>query len=143
MTGAEAAKRDANTREQGANQERRLREAQALTFEPPEPLLRHSLRPQPSASSEDEEEEDKEEEEEDKEEEEEEKEEEEEEKEEEEAVDEALMPPPSTAPAALQVSRAGRKRAPTMKALEAEAAPKRGNRQGRGRGGGGGNRGTK
>ena len=136
MTGAEAAKRDANTREQGANQERRLREAQALTFEPPEPLLRHSLRPQPSASSEDEEEEDKEEEEEDKEEE-------EEEKEEEEAVDEALMPPPSTAPAALQVSRAGRKRAPTMKALEAEAAPKRGNRQGRGRGGGGGNRGTK
>jgi hypothetical protein len=41
-------------------------------------------------------------------------------------VEEALIPPPSTAPAILQVSRAGRRRAPTMKALEAEQAPKRG-----------------
>jgi hypothetical protein len=43
--------------------------------------------------------------------------------------------PPSTAPAIL--SRAGRKRAPTIKALEAEKAPKRATGQGwvgRGRG---------
>jgi hypothetical protein len=53
-----------------------------------------------------------------------------EEEEEEQEIDEAFIPPPSTAPAAL--SRAGRKRAPTMKALEAEKAPKRGTGQGRG-----------
>ena len=51
------------------------------------------------------------------------------EQEQEEAVDEAFLPPPSTAPAifeaSVQVSRAGRKRAPTMKALEAAKAPKR------------------
>jgi hypothetical protein len=57
--------------------------------------------------------------------------EEEEEEEEEEAVDEAFMPPPSTVPAATTQSRAGRKRAPTMKALEAEIAPKRKRRQAR------------
>jgi hypothetical protein len=42
-----------------------------------------------------------------------------EEGEEEEEVDEAFIPPPSTAPPV--ISRAGRKRAHTMKALEAEA----------------------
>jgi hypothetical protein len=56
-------------------------------------------------------------------------EEEEEEEEEEQEIDEAFIPP-STAPAAL--SRAGRKRAPTVKALKAEKAPKRGTEQGRG-----------
>jgi hypothetical protein len=55
--------------------------------------------------------------------------------EEEQAVENAFLPPPSTAPAKIQVSRAGRKRAPTTKALEAEQAPKRGTGQGRGRGG--------
>jgi hypothetical protein len=45
--------------------------------------------------------------------------------EEEQEIDEAFILPPSTAPAALL--RAGRKRAPTMKALEAEKAPKRQN----------------
>ena len=64
----------------------------------------------------------------------------EEEEEEEQAVDEAYIPPPSTAQAALQVSRAGRKRAPTMKALEAETGPKRGIGQGKGRGRGRGGR---
>jgi hypothetical protein len=44
-------------------------------------------------------------------------------------------------PAALQVSRAGRKRAPTVKALEAEKVPKRGTEQGRGRGRGKGTKG--
>ena len=48
----------------------------------------------------------------------------------EEAVDDPFMPPPLTAPAAIQVSRAGRKRAPLIKALEAEKAPKRGTKQG-------------
>jgi hypothetical protein len=43
----------------------------------------------------------------------------------EEAIIDPLLPP-STAPAAIQVSRAGRKRVPTMKALEAEKPPKRG-----------------
>jgi hypothetical protein len=43
----------------------------------------------------------------------------------EEAINDPFRPPPSAAPAALPVSRAGRKRAPTMKALEAEKAPKR------------------
>ncbi|ERF75457.1 hypothetical protein EPUS_06989 [Endocarpon pusillum Z07020] len=61
-------------------------------------------------------------------------EEEEKEEEEEEAIDEAFIPPPSTAPAAMTQSRAGRKRAPTMKALEAEKAPKRGTGQGKARG---------
>ncbi|ERF73029.1 hypothetical protein EPUS_07123 [Endocarpon pusillum Z07020] len=70
-------------------------------------------------------------------------EEEEEEEEEEEAIDEAFIPPPSTAPAAMTQSRAGRKRAPTMKALEAEMAPKRGTGQGRGRGRGRGGRGAR
>lgn len=124
MTGAEAAEKDANTREQEAmNREKclREREAQALTFKASKPLLR----PLPSAGSEDKEEEK------------------EEEEEEEEGVDEALIPPPSTAPARLQVSRAGRKRAPTMKALEAETAPKRGTGQGRGKGRGRGDRGAK
>jgi hypothetical protein len=51
----------------------------------------------------------------------------------EEAINDPFRPPPSTAPAALLVSRAGRKRAPTMKALEAEKAPKRGMDGGKGR----------
>ncbi|ERF74783.1 hypothetical protein EPUS_03167 [Endocarpon pusillum Z07020] len=59
---------------------------------------------------------------------------EEKEEEEEEALDEAFIPPLSTAPAVMTQSRAGRKRAPTMKALEAEKAPKRGTGQGKGRG---------
>ena len=56
--------------------------------------------------------------------------------EDEQAVEDAFLPPPSTAPAKMQVSRAGRKRALTTKALEAEQAPKRGTGQGKGRGGG-------
>jgi hypothetical protein len=48
-------------------------------------------------------------------------------------IDDPFLPPPSTAPASLPVSRAGRKRAPTMKALEAERAPKRGIDGGKGR----------
>ena len=64
-----------------------------------------------------------------------------EEGEEEEKVDEAFIPPPSTAPPVM--SRAGRKRAPTMKALEAEKAPKRGGGRGRGKGRGRGYRGLK
>jgi hypothetical protein len=56
-------------------------------------------------------------------------EEEEEEGEEEEIVDDPLIPPPSTAQAAITQSRAGRKRAPTMKALEAEKATKGGTGQ--------------
>jgi hypothetical protein len=58
----------------------------------------------------------------------------------EEAIDDPSRPPPSTAPAALPTSRASRKRAPTMKALEAEKAPKRGTNGGKGRGCGGGGR---
>jgi hypothetical protein len=46
--------------------------------------------------------------------------------EEEKVVEPALIPLPSTPSAMLQESRAGRKRAPTMKALEAEQGPKRG-----------------
>jgi hypothetical protein len=61
-----------------------------------------------------------------------------EEEEEEEKEEEKNILPSSTAPAIL--SRAGRKRAPTLKALEAEKAPKRGTGQGRvGRGRGRGN----
>jgi hypothetical protein len=57
-----------------------------------------------------------------------------------EGVDEAFRPLPSTVPASATQSRASRKRAPTMKALEAEMVPKRkmgqarGGRGGRGRG---------
>jgi hypothetical protein len=51
----------------------------------------------------------------------------------EEAINDSFRPPPSTAPAALPVSRAGRKRALTMNALEAEKAPKRGMDGGKGR----------
>jgi len=63
--------------------------------------------------------------------------------EEEEEEEEAFVPPPSTAPAKMQISRAGRKRAPTMKALESEEAPKRGRGSARGARGGrrGGTRG--
>ena len=127
MTGSEAAERDANTRKR--DEEKRLHKAQTSIAEPSEPLRRRPLHPQLSVSSDDkEEEEDKDE---------------EEDKEEEEEEEEALMPPPSTAPAALQVSRAGRKRAPTMKALEAEKAPKRGTGQRGGRGRGRGGKGIK
>jgi hypothetical protein len=52
--------------------------------------------------------------------------------EEEEEVDKAFIPLPSTAPPV--ISRAGRKRAPTMKALEAEKELKRGGGRGRGKG---------
>lgn len=52
----------------------------------------------------------------------------------EEAAEDPFLPPPLTATAALQVSRACRKRAPTMKALEAEKGPKRGTGQGKGAG---------
>jgi hypothetical protein len=43
----------------------------------------------------------------------------------EEIIDDPFLPPPSTAPGALLVSRADCKRASTMKALEAEKVPKR------------------
>jgi hypothetical protein len=52
----------------------------------------------------------------------------------EEAIVNLPLPPQSAAPAAIQVSRAGRKRAPTMKALEAEKLPKRDTEQVRSRG---------
>jgi hypothetical protein len=55
----------------------------------------------------------------------------------EEAIDEPFRPSPSIAPTALPTSRAGRKRAPTMKALEAEKAPKRDTNGGKDRGCGG------
>jgi hypothetical protein len=58
----------------------------------------------------------------------------------EEVINDPFLPPPSTAPAALPVSRAGRKRAPTMKALEAEKVPKRGTEPGKGTGRGRGGR---
>jgi hypothetical protein len=58
---------------------------------------------------------------------------EEEDEEKEQAIDEAFILPPSTAPAMMQLSRAGRKRAPTLKTLEAQEAPKQGRSQGRGR----------
>jgi hypothetical protein len=51
----------------------------------------------------------------------------------EEAIIDPFLPPQSTAPAAIYVSRAGRKRAPTMKALEAEKPPNRGIEQVRGK----------
>jgi hypothetical protein len=43
----------------------------------------------------------------------------------EEIIDDPFLPPPSTAPGALPVSRADRKRTSIMKALEAEKVPKR------------------
>jgi hypothetical protein len=49
------------------------------------------------------------------------------------AINNPFRPSLSTAPAALPVSRAGRKRAPTIKALEAEKAPKQGIDRGKGR----------
>jgi hypothetical protein len=49
----------------------------------------------------------------------------------EEVIDDPFVPPLPTAPAALLVSRAGRKRALTMKALEAEKAPKQGTEPGK------------
>ena len=58
----------------------------------------------------------------------------EEEEKEEEEKEEAFIPPPSTTPTAMTQSRTDRKRAPTMKALEAENTPKRGTGQGKGRG---------
>ena len=149
LTGAEAAEKDANNREQAANREARLLAIEALSLSYDSgPLLRPTP-PPPNAHStdietvperpfntdsttlaapaaslpqlahpfgEEEEEEEK------------------------EAVEE---PPPSTAPAMMQVSRAGRKRAPTMKALEAEKAPKWGIGKGKARGPGRGARGAK
>lgn len=53
---------------------------------------------------------------------------------EEEAIDEAFISLSLTAPAAMTQSRAGRKRAPTMKVLEAEQALKRVTGQDRARG---------
>jgi hypothetical protein len=59
-------------------------------------------------------------------------------------VDEAFIPPPSTAPATMQAtaqfSRAGHKRAPTMRPLEAEQVPKWVSGQWRARGCGRGSR---
>jgi len=123
ITGSEAAKRDANTRKR--DEEKRLHKAQTSIAKPSELLRRRPFHPQLSVSSDDKKEEEDKDEKEDKEEEKEEK--------------EALMPPPLTALAALQVLRAERKRALTIKALEAEKAPKRGTGQrgGRGRGRGG------
>jgi len=140
MTGAEAAERDANNREQAVAQEARQEASQeaniALTWRPPpspnvESIPNTSPRgfavaaavtaaaaaatattvDRPSSHPQEEKEEE----------------------EEEEAIDRAFIPPPSTAPAAMTQSRAGRKRAPTMKALEAEQASKRGTGQGRGK----------
>ncbi|KAF7502878.1 hypothetical protein GJ744_004947 [Endocarpon pusillum] len=125
MTGAEAAERDANNREQAAGREarQREREAYALTFgrEPILQMVSVALSPpsapaiMPAASGEAFREPL-------------------EEEEEEEEEGDPFIPPPSTAPAMIQVSRAGRKRAPTIKALEAEKAPKRGRGSGRGSG---------
>ena len=140
MTGAEAVERDANNREQAVAQEARQEASQeaniALTWRPPpspnvESIPNTSPRgfavaaavtaaaaavtattvDRPSSHPQEEKEEE----------------------EEEEAIDRAFIPPPSTAPAAMTQSRAGRKRAPTMKALEAEQASKRGTGQGRGK----------
>ena len=110
LTGAEAAERDANTRERetGGDTGGPLRKREAS-----ESPRRRYTSPAGSVSSVGEEEE---------------------EAEAEEEEEDPFVPPPSTAPPALTISRAERKRAPTMKALEAEAAPKRGNRQSRGRG---------
>ena len=115
MTGVEAAERDANHREQAAAQEARLQSRDGYLLQrvpdtpprraPAEAALIASLQLRPDI------------------------EEEEEEEEEEVEEEEAFILPPSTAPAIL--SRAGRKRAPTMKALEAEKASKRGTGQGR------------
>ncbi len=157
MTGAEAAERDANNRERVATQKARQQANLALTasFEtglaplvgpspslppPPPPILLLNVEStlntpscgsaaatiatattttasvHPSSLTPDDEEE-------------------------EEAIEEAFITPPSTAPAAITQSRAvmaqsraGRKRAPTMKTLEAEMAPKPGTGQGKGRG---------
>ena len=49
-------------------------------------------------------------------------------------MNDAFMPPPSTMPAILQPSRAGRKRARIMKTLEAELVSKQGTGQGKGMG---------
>ncbi len=113
MTGTEAAERDANNREQVAAREarQREREAYALTFgREPIPLALSppsapEIAPRDTLEEEEEEEE-----------------------------EDPFILPPSTAPAMIQVSRAGRKRAPTMKALEAEKAPKRGRGRGSSRG---------
>jgi hypothetical protein len=150
MTGAEAAERNADNREQAVDREARIQAAErlALSFNagpiplagpsppPPSPtsttaISEAILDTRPTATTTtttttahpscrallDEEEEG--------------------EGQEEEIVDDP--PPPSTAPAAMTQSRAGRKRAPTMKALEAEKMPKRdtGQAKGRGRGRGG------
>jgi hypothetical protein len=143
MTGAEASERDANNREKAAHQEARLQQAAEfngfynsglILFSPPPPPPPPPTPPPPSVQlvpntppgngqfrEEDSDAE----------------EEKEEEGDEEEA---AFVPPPSTAPAKMQLSRAGRKRAPTMKALESEEAPKRG--RGTARGARGGRRGN-
>jgi len=164
MTGAEAAERDVNHREQAAAQEARFEsrddwllrraeptpsslpstEVERVPDTPPRrAIMAASLLPSSQLGLDIEEKEERAEEERAEEEEEEEEEEKEEEKEEEEEEEEdVFIPPPSTAPMIL--SRAGRKRAPTMKALEAEKASKRGTGQGRaGRGRGGGGRGVR
>ena len=56
---------------------------------------------------------------------------------EEEAINDPFRPLSSIAPTALPTLRADRKRAPIIKALEAEKAPKRGINGGKGRGYGG------
>ncbi|KAF7502290.1 hypothetical protein GJ744_006169 [Endocarpon pusillum] len=119
MTGAEAAEKDANDREQRAAREARQREREtyALTFgREPIPLAlspSSALEIAPRDTLEEEEEK---------------------KEEDEEEEEDPFILPPSTAPAIIQVSRAGRKRALTMKALEAEKAPKRGRGRGSDRG---------
>jgi hypothetical protein len=125
MTDAEVTEKNADQREQTANREARLQAAETFvrqTCPGSIPLSSHKSSPPtvipdtpPHVHAHKEEEEE---------------EEEEEHKEKEQPAEDAFMPPPSTAPAMLQPSRAGRKRAPTMKALEAEQAPKRGSGRG-------------
>ena len=128
MTGAEAAERDANQREKLAKKKAKVKAIEA-TEAAEEAAEEEKAAEEKKATKEEAAEEEAAEEEKDTE---------EEEDTEEEAIEDPFLPSPSTAPAAIQTSRAGRKRAPTMKALEAEKTPKRGTGQGRGRGGRGG-----
>ena len=140
MTGAEAAERDANSREQAAAQEAHSESEGRASEEEAEKKTKQKKVEKDTEQEEAEERASEEEAEEEASEEEAEEEAEQEEAEEKVGGAEAFILPPSTAPAIL--SRAGRKRAPTMKALEAEMAPKRGTGQGRaGRGRGRGSRG--
>jgi hypothetical protein len=114
MTGAEASERDAEQRDKIAAQEIQLQALSVSLLPPTSSLAQGWIRsPAPPLEALEEAPET--------------------EAEAEEAIDDPFRPPPSTAPAALPASRAGCKRAPTMKALEAEKAPKRGVDGGKGR----------